>query len=220
MSLGVRLKQARQKKNLTQEELADLVGIKQQAVQRIEAGKVKSTSYIVQLAQALDVSPQWLALGEETVAAPTPIPAPIVKDADQTFFHHAPLIDWHDIHTINQLPLRDHNGLKFPVLGRINNRCFALQVKDQSMLASTFGEPSFMKGDYLIIDSSATPQADDFVIVKLSHSTHMTFRQLIKKDETEQLQLKALNEKYADLDFDDDMQICGVVLHRYSNFDE
>jgi SOS-response transcriptional repressor LexA len=193
MSLGVRLKQARLKKKLTQEELAEIVGIKQQAVQRIEASKVKSTSYVVQLAQALDVTPEWLALGGEPLAGSTnDFPASSMHGA-----HPAPLLQWHQVDSIT-------------------NTCFTLQIKDVSMIASAYGEPSFLKDDYLLIDPAVEAKVGDFVIVKLPESSQMTFRQLIKKDNT--LQLKALNTQYNTIALTNSMKMCGVVIQRYSYF--
>jgi|GEM_PF-1170916 len=215
MTLAVRLKQARLRKKLTQEELAETVGIKQQAVQRIEAGKVKSTSYVVQLAKCLGVTPEWLALGEEesTTLAHGNIP-----DSDShhsnSAFSLAPILQWHDIELIQQLPLLHQHLKTLPVFTTSNDQCFALQIKDNSMVSQNSGEISFLKEDYIIIDSSLTAKYDDYIIAKLPASTQMTFRQL-QFDGTER-HLKALNSQYNTIRFNEDIHICGVVISRYS----
>lgn len=60
-----RLIEARLEAGLSQEELAKLAGLKNQSnVGNIENGHRKSTSYVVQLAHALNVEPLWLATGK------------------------------------------------------------------------------------------------------------------------------------------------------------
>ena len=213
MTLAVRLKQARLKKKLTQEELAETVGIKQQAVQRIEAGKVKSTSYVVQLARALDVTPEWLALGEDassdaagtnTTHATTPAVA----------FASVPLLKWHQVDLVQQLPLQQQDLELLPVFGEISKQCFALQVKDNSMVNKNGEIISFLKEDYIIIDTSRSPRNNDYIIAKLPDSTQMTFRQLLING-TER-HLKALNTQYNTIPLNDAIKICGVVILRYN----
>ena len=213
MTLAIRLKQARLKKKLTQEELAETVGIKQQAVQRIEAGKVKSTSYIVQLAQALDVTPEWLALGEDEATTleksgkpPTPLPA--------VSFASVPLLQWHEIDLIQRLPLEAENLKMLPVFGNIGNQCFALQIKDNSMMNKNGDELSFLKEDYIIVDSTRTAHNGDYVIAKLPDSTQMTFRQL--QVNGAERYLKALNTQYNTILLHEAVNICGVVMLHYN----
>lgn len=60
--LADRLIYVRRIKSLTQAELADLAGTTQQAIQQAEAGKARNPRYLAQLAQALDIPHEWLAL--------------------------------------------------------------------------------------------------------------------------------------------------------------
>ncbi len=60
MNLGDRIKQTRQEKGLTQQELAETSGVCQQMISKLEVGKANGTADIVKLAYALDVSPAWL----------------------------------------------------------------------------------------------------------------------------------------------------------------
>lgn len=57
---GERLKQARINKGYTQAELANVTGVKQQMISKLETGKSSGTADIVKLAYALDVEPAWL----------------------------------------------------------------------------------------------------------------------------------------------------------------
>ncbi len=212
MTLAVRLKQARLKKKLTQEELAETVGIKQQAVQRIEAGKVKSTSYVVQLAKALDVTPEWLALGEDQTIQIDDTRQP--HSTSPTIFASVPLLKWDQVDLVQQLPLHQQEIKMLPVFGEVSAQCFALQVKDNSMVNKNGENISFLKEDYIIVDTSRSPRHNDYIIAKLPDSTQMTFRQLLI-DGTER-HLKALNTQYNTITLSDAIRICGVVILRYN----
>ncbi len=63
MSLRIRLRKARMQCRLTQAGLGVAVGISQQVVQRIEAGAIKKSKYILKIANVLNVSPAWLEYG-------------------------------------------------------------------------------------------------------------------------------------------------------------
>lgn len=60
MSVGARVRQVRQEKGFTQKDLADLSGVCQQMISKLEVGKAQGSANIVRLALALDVSPAWL----------------------------------------------------------------------------------------------------------------------------------------------------------------
>ncbi len=60
-----RLKQKRLELNMTQTQLAELVGMKQQSIQSIEAGTTKRTRYLFELATALQCEPTWLMYGSK-----------------------------------------------------------------------------------------------------------------------------------------------------------
>ena len=58
-----RVAQSRRDMGLTQLELAKRVGVSQQAIQQLEDGVIKRPRYMVELALALGVSPEWLLNG-------------------------------------------------------------------------------------------------------------------------------------------------------------
>ena len=64
---GYRLKEARKAKKLTQTEAAELIGLQQQAWQRLEAGKLDpKMSTIYNVCKGLEISADWLlGLAEE-----------------------------------------------------------------------------------------------------------------------------------------------------------
>jgi transcriptional regulator with XRE-family HTH domain len=64
-TVGKRIKLARERAKMTQEQLADRVGLTRQAVAMIETDKVRRTNKVKEIAKVLDVSVGWLAWGDE-----------------------------------------------------------------------------------------------------------------------------------------------------------
>jgi transcriptional regulator with XRE-family HTH domain len=69
MEFKDRLVKAREQAQLTQEQLATAVGMKQQSLAALESGKSKSSRFTAQLAERCGVSPTWLASGKGPMAA-------------------------------------------------------------------------------------------------------------------------------------------------------
>lgn len=71
MSVGLRLRNARIKRGLTQKDLAQLSGVKQSTISEVETGESKSPSgtNLVHLAHALRIRPEWLVTGKEPMIA-------------------------------------------------------------------------------------------------------------------------------------------------------
>ncbi len=63
-TLGNRIKQAREFKGLTQIELSEMIGIKQQSLQSAECGDTAMPRKIKQIAEVLEVSLSWLVTGD------------------------------------------------------------------------------------------------------------------------------------------------------------
>ncbi|HDU8581340.1 helix-turn-helix domain-containing protein [Morganella morganii] len=64
-TLSERVKTRRVALNLTQSELAEMVGLKQQSIQQIESGFIKRPRFIVEIANALKCDPSWLICGAD-----------------------------------------------------------------------------------------------------------------------------------------------------------
>ncbi|WP_295359001.1 helix-turn-helix transcriptional regulator [uncultured Succiniclasticum sp.] len=66
VSIGKRLKEARLKQNLKQQQLADLLGISVSYVKNVERGKKPSLSYLKSVVEHCHVSYDWLLTGCKT----------------------------------------------------------------------------------------------------------------------------------------------------------
>lgn len=63
-TLAQRLVYARKKRHFSQEKLAELSGLKQPDISKLEKGKMLKTTGMARLAHALNVPARWLELGE------------------------------------------------------------------------------------------------------------------------------------------------------------
>lgn len=68
-TLGARIKAARRKRRLTQEQLAAAAGITRTTVQNIEAGRTGTTHHIQEIADALDVTVEYLLDDDQPTVA-------------------------------------------------------------------------------------------------------------------------------------------------------
>lgn len=63
MGLKDRVKQRRELLGLSQKNIGDAVGVRQQTIQQIEDGKIKRSRHIEKIARVLKVTPEWLLFG-------------------------------------------------------------------------------------------------------------------------------------------------------------
>lgn len=63
-TLAERVRSERERRKMSQDELAKAAGISQSTIAQIERGRNKGTKYILSLAKALSVAPEWLGTGK------------------------------------------------------------------------------------------------------------------------------------------------------------
>ena len=68
-TFGERLTKLRESKNLSQAKLAQMAGVPQSTIAQIETGRNKSTKRIIELAEALDTTPNYLLNGVKDLSA-------------------------------------------------------------------------------------------------------------------------------------------------------
>ncbi len=66
MSIAERVKARRLELKLTQAQLGELSGIRQQSIQSIESGEIERPRRILELSIALECSVEWLCTGKKT----------------------------------------------------------------------------------------------------------------------------------------------------------
>lgn len=164
MNIGKNIKTRRTDLGLTLEEVAKIVGVSRQTIQRYESGVIASipSDRIEKLAQALNTTPAFVMFGNRVapshkkgtripvlgrVAAGIPIEA--IEDVD----------DWEEI----------------PESMAKNGEYFALKIKGKSM------EPRIMEGDVVIVKKQSCIDSGDVAIV-LVNGNDATVKQVTKSE--------------------------------------
>lgn len=125
MAIGERIKNARIKKGLTQEELAGLLGYKSKSsVAHIENGRDIPRAMVVKLAQVLDTTPSYLMGWDDTSEKTANEPQPPIKTSDKLLW-----MDTAPFHPDQMTPI--------PVIGKVaaGYTCIAEQYIEGYALA-------------------------------------------------------------------------------------
>ena len=84
-----RLKELRNIRNYTQEELGKITNISVQSIRRYEQGRLNeepSAYNLLQLAKALDVTPEYLLIGDNNMTSYTEVKSSFVLKHSDSFF--------------------------------------------------------------------------------------------------------------------------------------
>jgi SOS-response transcriptional repressor LexA len=211
-TLATRLKKARRVRHVTQQKLADMIGIKQQAIQRIEASKVRSSTYIVPIALALEVSPIWLAGGTEL--EPVLLDKNLKTNGFQSIFPSLPLFSWSEIAAgIEPIFRKGDVRPQIPAFVNVTDQAFAIQLDlpDDSMLSANC-KVCFEHNATVFVDPGKAPKNDSFILVK---TPELILRKYINSNGNGAY-LAALNNKYESILFNKNKhQIIGVLVAKY-----
>lgn len=212
MKYGDRLRIARQHKNLKQEELAKISGVRQATISKIERGDQNSSGYDSILAHYLDVEAMWLTTGEGKFA---PDWLYLQNQPIESFTNHikepkvtgeVPLISFAQVGawsetTFNLRPTDGETMVKARV--PVKAHTFAITVSGDSM------EHEFAVGDILIIEPDIKFEHEDFVLAKKGSDVFL--RQVYK--EGPDWLLRPLNKRYEDKPLNE-YQVIGVVVEK------
>lgn len=182
MDIADRVKKRRKELGLTQYELADLVGIAQTAIQRLEKGGTKNPRNIEALARALQCTPEYLRFGIGENENSNVAPGPTLKAA-------VPLISWVQAGAWSEISeIKAYDAERFMCPVNCSDLTFALKVQGVSM------EPKFYDGDLIFVDPEAECIHGSYVVARLDDNNEATFKQLII--ESGQKFLKAANPNW------------------------
>jgi SOS-response transcriptional repressor LexA len=203
-TLGQRLKQARKEANLTQEQLADISGVSQTDISKIERGKIQNTPSVIPLALALRIDPVVLQTGE-------PSDQKTIRAQDT-------VTPWS---TLGRVPLlskekagmyleeiREGNDLPtVQTVSQVNRYTFAMKIDGDSM------EPVFTSGCIVVVEPDIAPVGGDYVLAQVG--SEATVKQLVI-DAGERF-LKQLNNRYPIKPLGD-VVLIGKVVSSHTTF--
>jgi SOS-response transcriptional repressor LexA len=202
MTIGDRIREAREAAGYTQAQLADLINIKQQSIQQWESGDTKRPKKINEIASILGVSVDYLLNGEENII-----------DFPYAIAARCPLIGWADAKEWpeNKSQLKQSDKLKFPTNNVVlKGDCYMLEIEDNSMV-SYMEAKGFHKGKHIIISPTKKHENGNYVVAKKKNLSKLLFRQYINDGESEYL--NPLNiAHYKRMDLTPEIEICGVAV--------
>jgi len=215
MDFKDRLKQARKARKMSQSRLSELTGLDQTTISNLETGKVLSTSKVVQIARALNVSSNWLADGVGTMEAGTQDggahyqvernvgPAPKLAGM-------CPEVSWVQAgqwQEVCHVDLDPESVNWYPRPPNAGPDTFVLRVVGDSML------PEYPPGRIIYVDPERVAENGDDVVAVLTDSNEATFKRLVEEPGSGRL-LKALNPGWRDpyLPINGNCRILGVVV--------
>ena len=202
MDMGKRIKQLRQEKGLTQEELGKYIGVKKAAIMKYEKGNVQNMkrSSIETLSNLFGVSPSYLMCLDEpnTDELVNPVVSIPLLGSVRAGYNHLAQETW--ISTIR---------VSSDIITNDKSEYFALEVKGDSM-ANTF-----LEGDIVIVHKQSDCDNNDFAIV-IINGEEGTLK-MVKKTSFGII-LQPLNPAYEPVAYTNEeiettpVQIVGVVV--------
>lgn len=168
MNFGKRVKRARQLKGYSQKELGNLVGLKQSTISEIESSEESNTNKLIELAEALNVTTDYLNFGddvpEEFLSTQNP------NDDNRNFI-------WFPLYEVSAsagcgavVPFMEESNWGFPVpecalkdMGIVDKKSLiAMMVRGDSMIGD------LNDGDYIIVDTSVTDPGAGIYVIRLN----------------------------------------------------
>jgi len=211
MTRGQRLRQLRNFRKISQEKLAELVGVSQGTVTKLEKDKAEDSRYLYKICKILNCNIDWLETGKGA--------SPFVDAQDFAIPEGSiPVLTWTDIKAPMDWSILGEKHKEFiPMFGNGGSKSFALRIQGDSMVSSIPGEHTFIEHEIILVDPEKTPKHGDFVVVLQRGATQAIFKQYLI--EGTNVYLSSLNPRYPTIQFNDTIQICGVVIAKQKNFD-
>jgi len=184
MSVGERCRSARTKAKMSQAALAKAVTrlgfqIGQSAIGNLESGKTQNPLFLHELAQALNVSTEWLRYGTnlalEKVTQPAPKVASVAVPTIESMSRDVPVLG--TASGGNGMVLMKGDAIDYvrrppSLAGRSD--VFALYIEDVSMV------PAFNPGDLVFVERRR-PRVGDHCIIEYQNDAKDELRVIIKK---------------------------------------
>lgn len=218
-TLADRIRIELSKKRLSQQWLAEQVGVSQQAIAKVVNGDTKSPKNIVEIATALGVDVNWLKTGEgEPIAQGSLISSLVSTDSDE---HHRFRVDYLDVQAA-----AGHSGIEnadYPeviqsiyfskdglleIVGKSTNDGISLiNVPTDSMV------PTINKGDIVFVDTKVNYYTGEGVYFFLLNGGAYIKR--LMKLPTGVYRAISDNSVYPDFDISDELFDTAVIIGKF-----
>lgn len=164
MALGLRVKEAREYRGLTQGQLADKIGWTQQALSTMENRDSKKSAYAVQIAKALDIDINWLMTGNgEMLAKPK-------SQTPKNLIKYVPVkgsAQMGDNSYWMELDYMGNGGDGYLEVNNASDAAYVIRAIGDSMF------PALRSGWYIVFDPNRDPCAGEYVHIVLKDGRNM-----------------------------------------------
>lgn len=156
-TMGQRVRLARQKRGLTQADLAKASGLKQADVSKIENGLIQQTTAVARLAYALKCDAIWLELG-------------VGEEPDWTKSQHSPAGARSEVNALAQdlshaIQMMEPTTMQWEsILKQELPKRFVLEIRDDAMAG--LDQASLEPGHQAVFETSREPRAGRNVLVR------------------------------------------------------
>ncbi|MCG9081136.1 LexA family protein [Laribacter hongkongensis] len=212
--IGKRIAEARTSKGLNQSELARLVGVSPQAVQKWESGGAPKGARIQAVASALGTTVEYLLTGSSGGAPAKTVCPDCNVDPGPDIRGMVPLISWVQAgnwgEVVDNFAPNDAEEW-LPCIRKMGPHAFALRVRGDSM------ERKYQDGDIIFVDPDVCPSNGRNVVVRMDDENTATFKHLVI-DEAGNKFLKPLNPDWPGpkiMQINGNARICGVVVGKW-----
>lgn len=232
LNYGDRLRTARKHRKLSQNQLAELSGVGQGTISKIERGEQGDSAANIKLAMALDISPVWLSEGDARFV-PEWLTTGIIHgkmgDLDGCIEGNisnrynvnsgpdvrglVPLIssiragEWCETQDIID-PANAEEWFPCPV--KHSKYTYCLRVEGDSMTNTIPGQKSYPEGTIIFVDPDRIITNGCRVIAKLPNCEKAVFKEY--REDGGKRFLKPLNQQYTMQEINDETRLCGVVI--------
>ena len=203
MTIGEKIKMAREAKGLTQEQLGALCGTTKQTIFKYENGIITNIPLdrLEKMAEVLSITPMSLMGWEDTLPSNIlPLPNMVKKPRIGTIACGKPIIAVEDAEEFDMVP----DGV---------NCDFTLKCKGDSMINARIFD-----GDTVYIRSQ--PQVENGQIAAVRIGEEATLKKVYYTPGSDRITLRACNPMYADMVYEGDtlnqIQILGLAVGFYS----
>lgn len=221
-SLQHRLKASRLDAGLSQQQVADAIGITQGAYSELERTEGSSSKHLYRIAKVLGVLPEWLeegygprTHGETRSAAAPPI------DLDQwradkrsaPMLQNLPLISaavaahWGDYNDPNPKPVTVDEWIT--VAGNVSPASFCLRMIGDSMISSHPGIASIPENALVVVDPKQSIGNGQIVAAKLPGVDDVVIKRYVTVPPDNYL--CPTNDRYSNIKIEEGTKIVGVV---------
>lgn len=210
-NFGERLKAALAHSGMTQQQLADRVGISQQLINYATSARAKGSKYSLQMAIALRVSPEWLSSGEGVMLEPRRTFPEVEQRQKWLLGLEDDEVQSNDVLFIEMDDIVDIENSQASTLiscpTKHSNMAYATRVKDNTMTAQ-YGR-SYPEGSIIFVDPERAKEAKNGDrVIAIIEGKIPTFKQYGEADG--QRFLQPINLQYPSITRE--FEIVGLVI--------